>query len=737
MGYNSWNDLECRPSEWTLKAIAEKLKNLGFLDLGYEYVVVDDCWMIRRNALTSVFSTMLGEMQGKMRKACGLAAEALVLACEAAKAGVTTDEVDRRTGEFVIGRGAYPVGINYYGFPRGLCASPNEVALHGVPNTRPLEEGDIVNFDVTVYLDGAFGDCSAMVCVGNIDENARFLVDATKQCLDEAVELVGPGLKLNQIGQFCYEFARKRDLHVVSQFCGHFIGSEMHMLPNVMHADSEMLASECQELGYKVIKVHGATRADFQQGFREALQAVAGTSGALLLIAFSGHGVEVDRRMMWAPEDVEPNNLSTYFDVADECHHLMQVHLDGGMSYFGNGLQPATGLYQVILADCCRVSVPLDTSHFLPSESKIRRRAKKPKMYIIYSCGPGKEAIDASSSSLSPFMQQVKENLRISIPQSVISFSDSLNRGLQRETGSTQEASGMLEEDEKAFPSGMKALGDYLHGMGFKYGIYTDRGLKTCASRPASFGFEAQDGSLFASWDVDFLKNDGCVDPDCGDVMVGFAQSGKCDDEGKKKTVEKYRRMAEALNTSGRPIVHSICGWNPWFAGIGRQIGHMWRGDTQLCKEECTHAHPTLFGTMLICIISVILANTLSGAVDVRAKAPLPRATLLELQSGWVPEAERPQEIEVPAALLRSERSSDRNRVAAVVSDDGQISEDGDVSIEELLKDEVVKQQKNAQDMLNMPKVVACAGTELGAVPHGFTFPENYPTDPVAGSVVS
>ena len=283
------------------------------------------------------------EMQGKMRKACGLAAEALVLACEAAKAGVTTDEawllpntesfrkvlcsmaflavlaadffhlacgkVDRRTGEFVIGRGAYPVGINYYGFPRGLCASPNEVALHGVPNTRPLEEGDcgiiwicqsevvvsenvlhvsgdIVNFDVTVYLDGAFGDCSAMVCVGNIDENARFLVDATKQCLDEAVELVGPGeepdtdssgaivcqdlssfhspasfhsmvcgnycmvfdvahscvlfvilkgpvygpktvgygshhhtlpiagLKLNQIGQFCYEFARKRDLHV-------------------------------------------------------------------------------------------------------------------------------------------------------------------------------------------------------------------------------------------------------------------------------------------------------------------------------------------------------------------------------------------------------------------------------------------------------------------------------------------------------------------------------------------
>lgn len=179
-------------------------------------------------------------MIGKMRSACGLAAEALALACEVAKVGVTTDEVDRRTSEFVISRGAYPVGINYYGFPRGLCASPNEVALHGVPNTRPLEEGDIINFDVTVYLNGAFGDCSAMVCVGDVDPAARFLVDATKQCLDEAVELVGPGLKLNQIGHFCHDFARKRGLHVVSQFCGHFIGSELHMLPNVSHVPNSL-----------------------------------------------------------------------------------------------------------------------------------------------------------------------------------------------------------------------------------------------------------------------------------------------------------------------------------------------------------------------------------------------------------------------------------------------------------------------------------------------------------------
>ena len=128
-------------------------------------------------------------MVQRMRRACGLAAEALQLAQQVAQRGVTTDEagpyhaypwnqqinhnwpyhrnqcsdhqvnqncaeVDRVVSEFVISRNAYPVGINYYGFPRGLCASPNEVALHGVPNTRPLEEGDIVNFDVTVYQDG-------------------------------------------------------------------------------------------------------------------------------------------------------------------------------------------------------------------------------------------------------------------------------------------------------------------------------------------------------------------------------------------------------------------------------------------------------------------------------------------------------------------------------------------------------------------------------------------------------
>jgi len=171
----------------------------------------------------------------QMRGACGLAADALALACEVAREGVTTDEVDRVVAEFLIARGGYPAGINYHGFPRGLCASPNEVVLHGIPNTRPLESGDIVNFDVTVYYDGAFGDCSAMVCVGDVDDDALRLVDAVRRCLLEAVALVGPGVKLNAVGDFCTRFAKEQGFSVVAEFCGHFIGSEMHMRPNVVH----------------------------------------------------------------------------------------------------------------------------------------------------------------------------------------------------------------------------------------------------------------------------------------------------------------------------------------------------------------------------------------------------------------------------------------------------------------------------------------------------------------------
>lgn len=171
----------------------------------------------------------------RMRAASKLAAEALATGCEAAREGVTTAEVDRIVCEFIIQHGGYPVGINYFGFPRGCCASPNEVALHGVPNTRPLESGDIVNFDVVAFYDGAYGDNSRMVCVGDVDDEARRLVQTTKDCLDKTIEMIGPGVKLNKIGEFCSSYAKAHGFSAVAEYCGHFIGSELHMKPNVLH----------------------------------------------------------------------------------------------------------------------------------------------------------------------------------------------------------------------------------------------------------------------------------------------------------------------------------------------------------------------------------------------------------------------------------------------------------------------------------------------------------------------
>ncbi|CAK0860601.1 unnamed protein product, partial [Prorocentrum cordatum] len=142
---------------------------------------------------------------------------------------------------------------------------------------------------------------------------------------------------------------------------------------------------------------------------------------------------------------------------------------------------------------------------------------------------------------------------------------------------SRRPADGSLVPDRSAFPGGMDGLGRYLHGMGLKFGIYTDRGETTCAGRPSSRGHEALHAEQFASWGVDFVKNDGCNDPECGDAMQGFPQSGSCPRSGRLEVVKKYLAMAKALNRSGRPVIQSICGWQPWFAPVGRHIGHMWR----------------------------------------------------------------------------------------------------------------------------------------------------------------
>jgi methionyl aminopeptidase len=171
----------------------------------------------------------------KIRIACRVAAQALQLAEEASFPGITTAEVDSLVHRFIVSQGGYPVGINFHGFPRAMCSSVNNVVVHGIPDERPLEEGDIVNYDVAAFVDGAFGDNSRMVQIGNVDPDGQRLCDVTRRAVEAAIAAVGPGKRLSLVGETIDKIARDAGYTIVREFVGHFVGRELHMLPNVVH----------------------------------------------------------------------------------------------------------------------------------------------------------------------------------------------------------------------------------------------------------------------------------------------------------------------------------------------------------------------------------------------------------------------------------------------------------------------------------------------------------------------
>ena len=175
------------------------------------------------------------ERVARIRRACQAAAEVLAEGGRAVRPGVTTDEIDRVVHEAYIARGGYPSTLNYHGFPKSLCTSVNEVILHGIPDSRPLEDGDIVNLDVTIYLDGMHGDCSATFLVGEVDEASRRLVRVTRECLELGISAVRPGCPLSDVGRAIERHATAHGYGVVRAFCGHGIGEDFHMEPQVLH----------------------------------------------------------------------------------------------------------------------------------------------------------------------------------------------------------------------------------------------------------------------------------------------------------------------------------------------------------------------------------------------------------------------------------------------------------------------------------------------------------------------
>ncbi|BAE50407.1 type I methionyl aminopeptidase [Paramagnetospirillum magneticum] len=170
-----------------------------------------------------------------MRKAGQLAAETLDFIAPHVVPGVTTAELDRLCAEFIITRGGINAPMNYRGFPKSICTSVNHVVCHGIPGEKRLEDGDIVNIDVTPIVDGWHGDSSRMYYVGKVGVKARKLVEVTYESLMRGIEVVKPGATLGDIGYAIQSFAEKHRFSVVRDFCGHGLGRIFHEPPNVMH----------------------------------------------------------------------------------------------------------------------------------------------------------------------------------------------------------------------------------------------------------------------------------------------------------------------------------------------------------------------------------------------------------------------------------------------------------------------------------------------------------------------
>ncbi len=172
-----------------------------------------------------------------IRKACKLAAYILDETCKMAKAGVTTNALNDFAHRLHSDAGATPapLGYGHPPFPKSICTSLNDVICHGIPDDTPLREGDILNIDVTVLLNGYYGDCSRMVAIGDVDEEKRRVMHISEQCLNRAIAILKPGLLIYEIGNVIESYATLHGCSVVNQFVGHGTGIEFHEPPQIPH----------------------------------------------------------------------------------------------------------------------------------------------------------------------------------------------------------------------------------------------------------------------------------------------------------------------------------------------------------------------------------------------------------------------------------------------------------------------------------------------------------------------
>jgi methionine aminopeptidase, type I len=185
----------------------------------------------------------------KIRRAGRIAAQAMEAAAAAIAPGVTTDALDKIAHEYLCDHGAYPSCLGYMGFPKSICTSINEVICHGIPDSTVLNEGDIINLDVTAYIDGVHGDTNATYGVGQIDEESALLIERTHNSMMRAIKAVRPGREVNVLGRVIESYAKRFNYGVVRDYTGHGVGEAFHSGLIIPHYDSAPLYDTVMEVG--------------------------------------------------------------------------------------------------------------------------------------------------------------------------------------------------------------------------------------------------------------------------------------------------------------------------------------------------------------------------------------------------------------------------------------------------------------------------------------------------------
>ena len=182
-----------------------------------------------------------------MRVASRIAARALAAGGAAVAPGVTTDEIDRVVHEYLVDHGAYPSTLGYKGFPKSCCTSLNEVICHGIPDSTVIQDGDIVNIDVTAFIGGVHGDTNATFLAGAVSEEDRLLVERTREATARSIKAVRPGRELNVVGRVIESYAKRFGYGVVRDFTGHGIGRSFHSGLVVLHYDEPKVQTVLEE----------------------------------------------------------------------------------------------------------------------------------------------------------------------------------------------------------------------------------------------------------------------------------------------------------------------------------------------------------------------------------------------------------------------------------------------------------------------------------------------------------